>query len=155
MADYLLGMSAAEIDRLRRQHETWQADTEHVWRRAGFRAGHTIVDLGCGPGFTSLALAAWVGPTGRVVAVDASAVATDHLRATLTLEPRANVEIVTHDVCALDLRPWKPHGLFARWLFSFLPAPEEIVARLAANLEPGTTVAAMDYWNYRAISSQP
>ena len=36
--------------------------------------GHTVLDVGCGPGTDTLASAGLVGPTGRVVGVDADAV---------------------------------------------------------------------------------
>ena len=76
--EYLLGMDPAEIRRLEQQHETWRHQTERVWKLAGFRAGQTIVDLGSGPGFTSLDLVGVVGASGRVVAVDSSTVASGY-----------------------------------------------------------------------------
>lgn len=36
----------------------------------GLRSGHTVVDLGCGPGLFSMAAAEVVGPTGVVYAVE-------------------------------------------------------------------------------------
>ena len=39
-----------------------------------------VLDLGCGPGFTSLALARRVGPGGRVIACDESPRFLAHLR---------------------------------------------------------------------------
>ena len=35
--------------------------------------GHAVLDVGCGPGIDTIALAELVGPTGRVVGVDADA----------------------------------------------------------------------------------
>ncbi len=93
--EYLLGMDPAEIRRLEQQHETWRHQTEGVWKLAGFRAGQTIVDLGSGPGFTSLDLVGVVGESGRVVAVDSSTVATDTLRAVARRRGITNLEVVT------------------------------------------------------------
>ena len=59
--DYLLGTNDEELRRLQAQHNTWQAETTDLWDRAAFRAGQTILDLGCGPGFTSLELGERVG----------------------------------------------------------------------------------------------
>jgi SAM-dependent methyltransferase len=152
---YLLGMEAEEVGRLERQHDTWREPTEHIWRLAGFAEGQVIVDLGSGPGFCSLDLARLVGPRGRVVAVDSSVAALGRLAARAEREGVKNVERVLADVSAFDPAPWKPDGVFARWLFSFLPDPDGVVARLAAGLDPGATVAVMDYWNYLAIHAQP
>src|SRR3978361_627717 len=41
--------------------------------RAGAQPGNRIVDVGCGCGATTVALAAKVGPSGRVVGIDISA----------------------------------------------------------------------------------
>jgi len=45
------------------------------------RPGDTVVDLGCGPGFFTLPMAAMVGETGRVVAVDLQAAMLDRVKA--------------------------------------------------------------------------
>ena len=37
------------------------------------RAGDTVVDMGCGPGFFTIEMARMVGPAGRVIAVDLQA----------------------------------------------------------------------------------
>lgn len=47
-------------------------DPERVLDRIGVRAGMTVADLGAGPGFFTLPLAARVGPSGRVYATDTS-----------------------------------------------------------------------------------
>jgi ubiquinone/menaquinone biosynthesis C-methylase UbiE len=44
------------------------------------RSGHTAVDMGCGPGFFTTAMAEIVGKTGRVVAVDLQEEMLDHVR---------------------------------------------------------------------------
>ncbi len=47
--------------------------TEVLLRAAAPRAGEAVLDVGCGAGATSLALAAAVAPSGRVLGVDISA----------------------------------------------------------------------------------
>jgi len=152
---YLLGMEPAEVQRLEQQHEVWRSLTEHAWKLAGFRAGQTIVDLGSGPGFTSRDLACLVRESGHVVAVDSSTIATDYLRSIAKQKGIANLEVVTVDVADVDLSAWQPDGVFARWLFCFLPNPEVVVQRVASGLKAGATVAVMDYWNYLAIRMEP
>lgn len=43
------------------------------------KPGQTVVDLGCGPGFFTIAMARLAGPGGRVVAVDLQAPMLDHV----------------------------------------------------------------------------
>lgn len=46
---------------------------EALLARAGFRPGERVIDIGCGGGATSLAIARAVAPTGTVLGVDLSA----------------------------------------------------------------------------------
>lgn len=153
--EYLLGMDPLEVERLGRQHESWRAHTEHLWRVAGIRAGETVIDLGSGPGFCSIDLARIVGPAGRVVAVDASERALLHLRQASEGAGLENIETLAADVGAFDPTIIRPDVVFARWLLSFLPEPEELVLRLGHALRPGGRLVVMDYWNYLAIRAEP
>lgn len=89
-------------------HTTW----DHVWERQsqrasladawwdmlGLRPGARIADVGCGPGFFTLAFAQRVGPTGHVHAVDASDDALAHLRSRLDPAHHANVTTESLDI---------------------------------------------------------
>lgn len=59
------------------------------------RAGMTVLDFGCGPGFFTRPLAELVGPSGRVVAADLQQGMLDRLRATIAGTPLA-ARIVLH-----------------------------------------------------------
>ena len=63
--DYVLGTHDEEIERLGLQHRVWLPRASDAWRRAGFSVGHTLLDVGCGPGWATLDLAGIAGPTGR------------------------------------------------------------------------------------------
>src|SRR5689334_13241180 len=66
------GTRDEEIARPGLQHSVWGPYATAAWRRAGFRRGQTLVDLGCGPGWATMDLADLVGPSGRVHAIDRS-----------------------------------------------------------------------------------
>ena len=67
--DYILGDKDRELARLQLQHDIWRNQTRELMRRAGFSRGQTVLDVGCGPGFTTFDLLKEVGPTGRIVAI--------------------------------------------------------------------------------------
>ena len=152
---YVLGMAQSEIDRLGRQHEIWREETGRTWEDAGIGVGQTILDLGSGPGFTSVDLLERVGPSGRIVAVDASVEATDVLRHRVESEGLERLEVITADVNDLDYGTIDPDVINVRWLFSFIADPDTLVRRLAEGMRPGSRVAVIDYWNYRAIHIEP
>jgi predicted methyltransferase len=60
---------ASELARLGFQHRVWSKETTDLLKRAGFSPGHTVLDIGCGPGYLSADLSALVGPEGQIMAV--------------------------------------------------------------------------------------
>jgi SAM-dependent methyltransferase len=69
-ATYILGSSATEHDRLRRQAEILAPLTRRFFLDAGLAPGMRVLDVGCGMGDVSLLAAEIVGPTGEVVGID-------------------------------------------------------------------------------------
>jgi ubiquinone/menaquinone biosynthesis C-methylase UbiE len=51
----------------------WSEASRPLLEPAGIQPGEVVVDLGCGPGFTALELASWVGGSGRVHGIDVNA----------------------------------------------------------------------------------
>lgn len=153
--DYLLGASDSELQRLEFQHRIWAEHTFSSWRRAGFRHGDRVLDLGCGPGLATLDLAHWVGAEGRVVAVDSSQRYLEVLRTRVAELGLDQIEVVSEDVHRLSLPPESLDAAYARWLFCFSPQPERLVEMLARTLRPGGRLLVTDYFNYRAFALAP
>ena len=153
--EYVLGTDEAELARLGLQHRLWAEYAYALWERAGFRPGQTLLDLGCGPGYAALDLAALVGERGRVVAVDKSARFIAHLERTCRALGISHVEPRRMDLHEMELPEASLDGAYARWVFCFVPDPEPIVATVARALRPGGVLAVQDYFNYRAICLAP
>lgn len=151
----MLGTHDAEIQRLGVQHLAWRAHAWSAWRRAGFRPGQTVLDLGCGPGFAALDLAELVGRDGRVLAVDASTRFLSHLRTRLEAIGATNVETrQTNLDLALPVDE-TVDGAWCRWVAAFVKDPEHLIARLAPLLRPGGTVVFHEYSEYRTWRMLP
>ena len=71
--------------------------------RAGPKAGERIIDVGCGCGATTLALAPKVGPTGHVLGVDISAPML--ARAKQLASPGLPVDFVLADATVYPFEP--------------------------------------------------
>lgn len=153
--EYVLGTHDEEIDRLGLQHRAWRASAYALWDHAGFGPGHTLVDVGAGPGFGSLDLAHIVGPTGRIVAVDQSRRFLDHLDATKRALGLDWVEPIEADVQALALPAGTAHGAYCRWVMSFVPDAEKVVAGVARALRPGGVFALQEYIHYKSAHVVP
>ncbi len=153
--EYILGTDEAELRRLGLQHRLWSAEAYSAWERAGFGKGHTILDVGCGPGFATIDLALLVGEAGRVIAVDESDRYVEWLKARARLNGLSNVEATTGDVQRLGVATASVDGAYARWVMCFVANPEAVIAGVARALRPGGVFVVQDYFNYRAVTLAP
>lgn len=153
--EYVLGSSDDEVARLAFQHETWAEVTSGLFRTAGIGYGHSIADLGCGPGFVSMELARLVGPEGRVSAVDASDKFVNLLSSRIGSLGLPNISVSKGDVTTLDLEPGTFDFVFSRWLYCFLADPEKAAREARRVLKPGGKLVVMDYLNYLATGIFP
>lgn len=153
--DYVLGTHDAELLRLGLQHRLWSAQTFAFWERAAIGPGKTVLDLGCGPGYTSLDLAGLVAPGGRVLALDAAERFIDHLKQRQAALGVMNIEAHVMDAQTLELSPTSVDIAYCRWVLCFVPDPERVVEGIARVLRPGGILAVQEYANYATQSLAP
>ena len=153
--EYVLGTHDAELSRLGLQHRLW-ADVAHAqWRRAGFAPGQTILDVGCGPGFASRDLSQLLGPEGRVLGVDESKRFIDFVNATGSPPAGSPIEGRVADAQTLGLPEASIDGAYARWVLSFTPDPEAVIAGVARALRPGACFGVHDYSHWMGLHWGP
>jgi SAM-dependent methyltransferase len=153
--EYALGTGDAEIVRLGLQHKMWSAAAYSIWERAGIRAGHTVLDLGCGPGYTSRDLAGVVTPKGKVVAVDESARFIEHLKSRPKSPAEAPIDARIQDVQELDVDAGTVDAAYQRWVLCFVKDPDAVIRGVARALKPGGVFASQDYLHYEGILLAP
>lgn len=110
---------------------------EALLARAAFVAGERVVDVGCGGGATTAAIAAQVAPTGYVVGVDISAALIDEARARADRAGLDNVRFVVADAAQAQLPQAPFDRLFSRFGTMFFPEPQAAFGNLASWLRPG------------------
>lgn len=159
-ADYVLGTGNEESVRLGLQHRLWSAATHNLWEKAKLQPGHTVLDLGSGPGHAAMDLAQIVGPTGRVIAVDESAHFLKQLHDHAVSRKFHHVERVLGDVQEISsVLPGEQESVdvaYARWVFCFLANPEGVIEGLSKLIKKDGRVAVQDYFNYdRAMTLAP
>lgn len=144
---YLLGAHDPELARLELQHAIWREPMLDLLDAAGFAAGMRLLDLGCGPGSTTLELAARAGPDGAVLGRDRWDRMTRAAEARARAAGAAQARFETADAAA-SLPAASLDGAFARWLFCWLPEPEPVLRTVAHGLVPGGRLAVFDYLRY-------
>lgn len=102
----------------------------------GAGPGDRAVDLGCGNGVSSRALAAAVGPTGSVVGLDLSPAMVERAAAALDGSP-TEVTFVVGDAQDPDLSPASFDAAIASLVVFFLPDAAGAVSRWLRLLRPG------------------
>lgn len=124
--------------------DAWQKPDELV-RELGLRAGQTACDIGAGPGYFTLRLAAAVGETGRVFAVDVEPAILDALRQRIEAAGARNVT----PVLALGSDPLIPPGACDVVLivdtYHHFPERTRYLRGLRRALRDGGVVVNVDY----------
>jgi ubiquinone/menaquinone biosynthesis C-methylase UbiE len=138
---YLIERRPGEIERLHVQGDALIADTAIMLDRIGVAPGWRCVDLGCGPrGITDL-LSMRVGPTGRVVGLDADAVVLDHARQDASSRGFGNVDFVTGDVFHTGLPAESFDLVYSRFVLGNVGNADGLLEECARLTRPGGCVA--------------
>jgi ubiquinone/menaquinone biosynthesis C-methylase UbiE len=141
--EYVFGSSEPELVRLAALAEVYGAATAAWLDSAGLTPGMTVVDLGCGPGAVTLAVAERVGPTGRVIGLDD---ADRPLELARRRAAEAGLTNVTFE--RADITTWRPTGqldaVVGRFILTHLDDPVAQVALAADLVRPGGVVAFLD-----------
>jgi SAM-dependent methyltransferase len=153
--DYVLGVNAAETDRLALQHRVWRERALRLWRRAGLSTGSSALDVGCGPGWAAVDLAEIVGPAGRVVAVDRAPEFLAHARALAAARRLTWIETREVELPEPLAADASVDFAWCRWVLAFTKDPGAALAFIAAAVRPGGVLAIQEYAHYRAWSLLP
>mgnify|MGYP002380509440 CR=1 FL=1 len=135
------------IDRVERMIEPLSA---RLLEFAAPRAGERVLDVGCGGGVTSAALARAVGPEGRVLGVDVSAIILEVARR--RFGPIGNLGFELGDAASMTLPAARFDLLFSRFGVMFFADPVAAFTHLRGALAPGGRLA---FLCWRALDQNP
>lgn len=102
-------------------------------------AGERLLDIGCGAGQTTLALAGRVGPGGSVLGVDISAPLLEVARRRLRDTP--STEFLEADAQTQAFGPGAFDGVYSRFGVMFFADPAAAFANIHTALKPGARLA--------------
>jgi SAM-dependent methyltransferase len=139
---YAFGDTALARERLGIVADAFRAPTEHLLRDVPPYQPRYVLDMGCGPGYTT-ALLRERFPHSEVTGIDASAAMVEEGR---TRVPGA--WFVVADVAAPPRLPIDV--AFSRLLLGHLPDPEAVVARWAAAMRPPGFLICEEPVRYRS-----
>src|SRR2546427_6919777 len=114
---------------------------ERAMDRAGIAPGERVIDVGCGCGDTTIALARRVGPAGLVLGIDISAPMLERAAETARAEALANVRFENADAQTHRLPASAFDVVYSRFGVMFFADPVAAFANLRAALRPGGRLA--------------
>jgi ubiquinone/menaquinone biosynthesis C-methylase UbiE len=142
--DYVLGHSAAEIERLQFQARVLEGVTERLIRECGVGPGMRALDIGCGVGDVSMLLADAVGESGVVVGIDREARAVEIARERAAKAGYRQIDFaVGSDENLLEYPPFD--AAVGRYVLVHQQDPAATVRRAAAAVRRGGTIAFHEY----------
>ena len=155
MEDYFLGVHQKEVERLDRQHTAWQPETQQLIQRANLPNCKNILDLGCGPGFTTFEIAKHC-PNAQVTALDKATLYQQYLKHQIEQKQVHNITPLYEDILNLTEQAGQFDGAFCRWVLAFLIEDlKEILAAIYQKLNPRGVFAAMEYLTLDNTLSSP
>ena len=125
------------LDRQALQDELLAPISELLLGRARVAEGERVIDVGCGCGATSLALAQQVGAGGRVLGLDISAPMLARARA----QGQPSVAFILADATVHPFEPASFDLLFSRFGVMFFADPVLSFANMRTAMAPGGRVA--------------
>lgn len=141
MAEYSLGHSPAEQQRLQRQAALLRNITQTIWRRAGLEPGMRVLDVGCGVGDTSFLAAEMVGADGIVIGQDRSAEALTTARQRATEMGLDQIEFVEGELGSWPGSDERFDAIVGRYVLIHQPDIEEALLKLRPMLRPDGIIA--------------
>jgi len=109
----------------------------------GLKAGDTVLEIGAGSGRNLPYLIEAVGPSGTVLAVDASAGMLAEARKLVERRGWSNVRLLHQDATQLEVDR-DVDGVLFSLSYSAMPEPRPALARAWARLRPSSRVVVMD-----------
>jgi SAM-dependent methyltransferase len=124
--------------------DAWQKP-DVVVAALGLAPGMTVADIGAGTGYFESRLAAAVGPTGTVLAVDIEPDMVRYLGERAAREHTPNVKPTLGAPDSPNLAPASVDRILIVDTWHHVPARDAYTAKLAAALKPGGYVVVVDF----------
>jgi ubiquinone/menaquinone biosynthesis C-methylase UbiE len=153
----VLGNDQEELSRLKLQHDLWKPELLKLWQKSTIKKAQTVLDLGCGPGFTSLDLLQYVDHPCQMTSIDISENFLQYLnqQAQKTLPPQQKLTTKKSSIEDLNLENKQFEAAFCRWLMIFVNDPAKAIERVHFHLKSKAQFILQEYVSYDSMDLVP
>jgi ubiquinone/menaquinone biosynthesis C-methylase UbiE len=113
---------------------------EALLKQADFKPGERVLDIGCGGGGTTIAIAQAVAPSGEVLGIDISPDLTTASTRRASDAGVSNIRFICADASTVQLADAPFDRLFSRFGSMFFVEPHKAFANLHSLLRPGARI---------------
>lgn len=158
--DYVLGNDQEELSRLKLQHDLWRDELIKLWNLSKIKQSNKVLDLGCGPGFTSLDILKYIQHDVQLTSVDISENFLNYVNFQVESLSKANsakynVTTKKSFIEELDLEEKNFDTAFCRWLMIFVQDPKKAIERIHLHLVPKGQFIIQEYVSYDSMDLVP
>ena len=142
-AHYLLGHTDHELRRLDIQGELYRDATLRAFRDAGIELGMRVLDIGCGTGDVSRAVATVVGESGSVMGIDRGDKAVEAAQAWAQKCGLTNLDFTVSEIDEFH-RPAGFDAVVGRFILMHQPDPARALASVVRSVRAGGVVCMIE-----------
>lgn len=113
---------------------------EALLKQADFKPGERVLDIGCGGGGTTIAIAQAVAPSGEVLGIDISPDLTTASTRRASDAGVSNIRFICADASTVQLADAPFDRLFSRFGSMFFTEPHKAFANMHSLLRPGARI---------------
>jgi ubiquinone/menaquinone biosynthesis C-methylase UbiE len=155
VSDYVLGNDQEELSRLKLQHDLWKDELIKLLNISNIKDSKKILDLGCGPGYTSLDILNYA-KQAELTSVDISENFLNYLNYQVKQLPQPrNVNTHNSYIEQLNLPTKDFDTAFCRWLMIFVQDPLKAVQQIHAHLKSKAQFVIQEYVSYDSMDLVP
>jgi SAM-dependent methyltransferase len=141
---YLFGRSTGELQRLARQADLVEPETEELFLRSGITAGMHVLEIGSGAGDVAILAGRMVRPNGSVLGIERSADSAGLAAQRVAAAANVNARFEVADINSFQPTTYYD-AVVGRFVLPYLNNPVETLKRLATYVRPGGVIAFLEF----------
>lgn len=154
-AEYVLGSTVAEAQRLRTQAQLVDEFAHKLLQQIGLSEGMSCLDVGCGAGDIMRFIGQIVGNKGKVTGLDVNGELGQRMIDLLNATGLSTFQFIEGDVNHIDTMPLNHYDVtFARFLLLHLTDPVLALKKMWEWTKPGGYLVVIDY-DFQSQSTYP